>query len=78
MADEPLYALVQGNRLHVYPAHEECNLDDAKIVVRDLSAATVEVVRDLSAATVEAMEEDHGSFERCEHCFPMATARTED
>jgi len=67
MADEPLYALVQGNRLHVYPAHEECNLDDAKIVVRDLSAATV-----------EAMEEDHGSFERCEHCFPMATARTED
>jgi hypothetical protein len=36
MADEPLYALVQGNRLHRYPAFEEDNLDDATVVQRNL------------------------------------------
>jgi hypothetical protein len=60
MADEPLYALVQGNRLHRYPAFEEDNLDDATVVQRNLTEADV-----------DALEEESGPFERCERCFRM-------
>ncbi len=54
-----LYTLVQGNRLHYSPAWEECNIDDATVVQRNLNAAEV-----------EALEEESGPFERCLHCWP--------
>jgi len=59
MTDEQLYAVVGGRQLHEYPAHEECNLDDATVVQRNLTRAEVDVLEEVS-----------GPFERCKHCWP--------
>ncbi len=61
MADEPRFALVKDGRLHGYPAYEECNVDDAKIVRRNLTQGDV-----------DALEAEDGPAERCRRCFPVA------
>ena len=61
MADIPTYAYVKGGELHVYPAYESCNLDDATDVER------------LTAAELEARELV-APFHRCARCFPTWTA----
>ena len=62
MTDEPTYAYVEGSLLHLYPAYEECNLDDATEVHK------------LTQAEVKEHERLFGGYTRCLHCFGTVTA----
>jgi len=62
MTNEPHYVLVEDGHLHHYPAFEECNVDDARVVRRNLTQFDV-----------DALEVKDGPVERCARCFPTWT-----
>ena len=59
---EVRFVLVEDGHLHRYPAYEECNVDDARVVRRNLTQLDV-----------DALVED-GPVEHCARCFPSWAA----